>query len=313
MTNSSRSAYHPAEFMDGTHVTTRRTWAGSPAPAPPPEAQNNDAVWLYLQQAGDTPLLTEEEEVQLAQRAQMGDADAKERMICSNLRLVVSIAKKYSTQLMDFLDVIQEGNTGLMRAVEKFDYRKGYRFSTYATWWIRQAITRAIANQDRTIRVPVHVLERVNALSRAERLIDQHTAGQPPREQDLAAELGVEPREIQRLRRVAQRPTSLHARVGEETDAELGDLIPDQTAPDPVESAIQAVTQDQLRRILDSLAEHERKVIELRFGLKDRAPRTLAATSSQLGIGRARVRQIEAQSLQRLREALEGETVAEPT
>jgi len=268
-----------------------------------PQVVAEDPARLYLKQAGGIPLLTREEEVRLAQRVELGDAHAKEHMIRSNLRLVISIAKKYYTQGMDFLDVIQEGNTGLIRAVEKFDYRRGYKFSTYATWWIRQAITRGIANQDRTVRVPVHATGKINKLSRIERRLLQEAGGREPTDTELATQLGVSTGEIERIRRAARRPTSLETPVGEAKDMELGDLIVDETAADPAQVALASLAEDHLYRILGSLDARERRVLELRFGLKDTAPQTLADISSRLGVSRERVRQIEKEALERIRAA----------
>ncbi len=272
-----------------------------------PEATADDAVRLYLKQAGKVPLLTREEEVSLAKRVERGDERAKERMIRCNLRLVIAIAKKYYTHSMDFLDVIQEGNTGLMRAVEKFDYRRGYKFSTYATWWIRQAITRGIANQDRTVRVPVHTTEKIRRLTRAERTLIQESGGQEPSEDELAAQLGVQTDEVERIRRAARRPTSLETPVGEEKDMELGDLIVDETAADPAQAALESLAEDHLYRTLGSLDAREQIVLELRYGLGDRTPQTLAEISSRLGVSRERIRQIEKRALEHLRSLLGAE------
>ena len=208
-----------------------------------------DPLRLYLKEAGKIPLLTKNEEIQLAKRIEMGDKRAKDRMIRSNLRLVISIAKNYYTQDMDFLDLIQEGNTGLIRAVEKFDYRKGFKFSTYATWWIRQAITRAIANQDRNIRIPVHMIEKINKMVRTERKLLQET-GKEPNDDDLAVELGIEPHEVQQIRRIARRTTSLETPVGDEGDAELGDFIQNQSTPDPADVVSGIIAKESLAKVL---------------------------------------------------------------
>jgi RNA polymerase primary sigma factor len=264
------------------------------------ETVNHDPLRLYLKEAGEIPLLTKNEEIELAKRIEAGDKLAKDRMIQSNLRLVISIAKNYYTQDMDLLDLIQEGNTGLIRAVEKFDYRKGYKFSTYATWWIRQAITRAIANQDRNIRIPVHMIERINKMVRTERKLLQET-GKEPSDQDLAYELGVEPGEIREMRKIAQRTTSLETPIGDEEDAELGDFIENHSTPDPADVVSQVIAKECLEKVLRSMDERERKVVELRFGLKGEHPRTLAEVSSRFNVSRERIRQIEAKALEQIK------------
>ena len=271
-----------------------------------------DPLRLYLKEAGSTPLLTQREEIQLAKRIEMGDKRAKDRMIRSNLRLVISIAKKYYAQDMDLLDLIQEGNTGLIRAVEKFDYRKGFKFSTYATWWIRQAITRAVANQDRNIRVPVHMIEKINKMVRTERKLLQET-GREPSDEELACELGIDPQELQETRKVAQRTTSLETPVGNEGDAELGDFIQSQNTPDPAEVVSRIIAKESLAKILQTMDERERKVLELRFGLKGEDPRTLAQVSSRFDVSRERIRQIETKALEKLKGALEIQAMTEST
>jgi RNA polymerase primary sigma factor len=263
-----------------------------------------DPLRLYLHEAGTIPLLTRNEEIQLAKRIEMGDKAAKDRLIRSNLRLVISIAKNYYTQDMDFLDLIQEGNTGLIRAVEKFDYHKGFKFSTYATWWIRQAITRAIANQDRNIRIPVHMIEKINKMGRAERKLLQET-GKEPNEDDLAAELGIEPHEVHQLRTIARRTTSLETPIGEEGDAELGDFIQNESTPDPAEVVSAIIAKESIAKVLAGMDERERKVVELRFGFKGEHPRTLAEVSSRFNVSRERIRQIEAKALKQIKGALE--------
>ncbi len=210
------------------------------------ETVTHDPLRLYLKEAGEIPLLTKNEEIELAKRIEAGDKRAKDRMIQSNLRLVISIAKNYYTQDMDLLDLIQEGNTGLIRAVEKFDYRKGYKFSTYATWWIRQAITRAIANQDRNIRIPVHMIEKINKMVRTERKLLQET-GKEPNDEELAYELGIDPHEVQEMRKIAQRTTSLETPIGDEEDAELGDFIENSSTPDPADVVSQHHRQGEPR------------------------------------------------------------------
>ncbi|NLE73255.1 MAG: sigma-70 family RNA polymerase sigma factor [Actinobacteria bacterium] len=270
----------------------------------------HDPLRLYLKEAGEIPLLTKKEEIELAMRIEQGDKQAKDRMIQSNLRLVISIAKNYYTQDMDLLDLIQEGNTGLIRAVEKFDYRKGYKFSTYATWWIRQAITRAIANQDRNIRIPVHMIERINKMVRTERRLLQET-GKDPSDEDLAYELGIEPEEIREMRKIAQRTTSLETPIGDEEDAELGDFIENQSTPDPADVVSTIIARESLQRVLRSMDERERKVVELRFGLKGEHPRTLAEVSSRFNVSRERIRQIEAKALEQIKAADEIQAMRE--
>jgi RNA polymerase primary sigma factor len=263
-----------------------------------------DPLRLYLKEAGAVPLLTKSEEVQLAKRIEMGDSRAKDRLIRANLRLVISIAKNYYTQDMDFLDLIQEGNTGLIRAVEKFDYHRGFKFSTYATWWIRQAITRAIANQDRNIRIPVHMIEKINKMVRTERKLLQET-GKEPSDDDLATELGIDAQEVQEIRRISRRTTSLETPIGEDGDAELGDFIQSQSTPDPADMVSRIIAEESLAKVLESMDERERKVIELRFGFKGEHPRTLAEVSARFNVSRERIRQIEAMALKKIKWALE--------
>jgi RNA polymerase primary sigma factor len=267
----------------------------------------HDPLRLYLKEAGEIPLLTKNEEIELAKRIEAGDKRSKDRMIQSNLRLVISIAKNYYTQDMDLLDLIQEGNTGLIRAVEKFDYRKGYKFSTYATWWIRQAITRAIANQD---RIPVHMIEKINKMVRTERKLLQET-GKEPSEDELACELGIDPQEVQEMRKIAQRTTSLETPIGDEEDAELGDFIENSSTPDPADVVSGIIAKESLDRVLKSMDERERKVIELRFGLKGEHPRTLAEVSSRFNVSRERIRQIEAKALEQIKSADEIQAMRE--
>ena len=264
------------------------------------ETISHDPLRLYLKEAGEIPLLTKQQEIDLAMRIEAGDKRAKDRMIQSNLRLVISIAKNYYTQDMDLLDLIQEGNTGLIRAVEKFDYRKGYKFSTYATWWIRQAITRAIANQDRNIRIPVHMIEKINKMVRTERKLLQET-GKEPTDDELGDELGVEAQEVREMRKIAQRTTSLETPIGDEEDAELGDFIENAGTPDPAEAVQSILAKESLDRVLKSMDERERKVVELRFGLKGEHPRTLAEVSSRFNVSRERIRQIEAKALEQIK------------
>ncbi len=268
------------------------------------ETVTHDPLRLYLKEAGEIPLLTKAEEIELAMRIEAGDKRAKDHMIQSNLRLVISIAKNYYTQDMDLLDLIQEGNTGLIRAVEKFDYRKGYKFSTYATWWIRQAITRAIANQDRNIRIPVHMIEKINKMVRTERKLLQET-GREPTDEELGDELGIEPQEVREMRKIAQRTTSLETPIGDEEDAELGDFIENSSTPDPAEAVHSIIAKESLDRVLRTMDERERKVVELRFGLKGEHPRTLAEVSSRFNVSRERIRQIEAKALETIKNSVD--------
>ena len=271
-----------------------------------------DPLRLYLQEAGQIPLLTKDEEIQLAKRIETGDKPAKDRMIQSNLRLVISIAKNYHAQDMDLLDLIQEGNTGLIRAVEKFDYRKGYKFSTYASWWIRQAITRAIANQDRNIRLPVHLIEKIGKLVRTERRLLQET-GKEPTGEELATQLGIDAQELHEIRRIAQRTTSLDTPIGEVRGIELGDLIENQSAPDPADVVSGIIAKESLAKVLNAMHKRERKVVELRFGLKDEHPRTLAEIGSRLKVSRERIRQIEVKALKDIKAAPEIQAMREST
>ena len=261
---------------------------------------------------GRSPCCTRNDEIQLAMRMEKGDPRAKDRLIQSNLRLVISIAKNYYTQDMDLLDLIQEGNTGSLSApLEKFDYRKGFKFSTYATWWIRQAITRAIANQDRNIRIPVHMIEKINKMVRTERKLLQET-GKEPSDADLAAELGVDAHELQEMRRIGRRTTSLETPVGEEGDAELGDFVENQSIPDPADVVSDIIARENLAEVLKAMDERERKVVELRFGFKGEHPRTLAEVSARFNVSRERIRQIEARALEKIRKALGGPYVSSP-
>jgi RNA polymerase primary sigma factor len=260
----------------------------------------NDPVRMYLKEIGKVPLLTAEEEVSLAKRIERRDMDAKRKLIEANLRLVVSIAKRYVGRGMLFLDLIQEGNLGLIRAVEKFDYRKGYKFSTYATWWIRQAITRAIADQARTIRIPVHMVETINKLIRVQRQLLQDI-GREPTPEEIATEMGTTPQKVREILKISQEPVSLETPIGEEEDSQLGDFIEDQEATIPVEAVSEIMQKEELNFVLDTLTHRERKVIELRFGLKGEHPRTLEEVGQTFGVTRERIRQIEAKTLAKLR------------
>ena len=260
----------------------------------------NDPVRMYLKEIGKVPLLTAEEEVSLAKRVERRDMEAKRRLIESNLRLVVSIAKRYVGRGMLFLDLIQEGNLGLIRAVEKFDYRKGFKFSTYATWWIRQAITRAIADQARTIRIPVHMVETINRLVRVQRQLLQDI-GREPTPEEIAAEMGTTPAKVRDILKISQEPVSLETPIGEEEDSQLGDFIEDEDAAMPVEAVSDIMQNEELDRVLGTLTHRERKVIELRFGLKGEHPRTLEEVGQRFGVTRERIRQIEAKTLAKLK------------
>ena len=260
----------------------------------------DDPVRMYLKEIGKVPLLTPEEEQELAKRMAEGDAEAKHRMEEANLRLVVSIAKRYVGRGMLFLDLIQEGNLGLIKAVEKFDYTKGYKFSTYATWWIRQAITRAIADQARTIRIPVHMVETINKLIRVSRQLLQ-TLGREPTPEEIAKEMDISVDRVREIMKIAQEPVSLETPIGEEEDSHLGDFIEDQEAPAPADAASFMLLKEQLEEVLDTLTPREEKVLRLRFGLDDGRARTLEEVGQNFGVTRERIRQIEAKALRKLR------------
>lgn len=260
----------------------------------------DDPVRMYLKEIGKIPLLTPEEEIELAKRIEQGDEEAKKRLAEANLRLVVSIAKRYVGRGMLFLDLIQEGNLGLLKAVEKFDYRKGYKFSTYATWWIRQAITRAIADQARTIRIPVHMVETINKLVRVSRQLLQEK-GREPTPEEIAKEMNMPVEKVREILKIAQEPVSLETPIGEEEDSHLGDFIPDDDALAPSEAAAHSMLKEQLMEVLDSLNEREKKVLKLRFGLEDGRARTLEEVGREFNVTRERIRQIEAKALRKLR------------
>jgi len=260
----------------------------------------DDHVRMYLKEIGKVPLLTAEEEISLAQRMEGGDELAKRRLAEANLRLVVSIAKRYVGRGMLFLDLIQEGNLGLIKAVEKFDYRKGYKFSTYATWWIRQAITRAIADQARTIRIPVHMVETINKLIRVSRQLLQEL-GRDPTPDELAVEMQISVEKVREILKIGQEPVSLETPIGEEEDSHLGDFIPDDDIPSPAEAAAFTLLKEQLIDVLDTLTEREEKVLRLRFGLDDGRARTLEEVGREFSVTRERIRQIEAKALRKLR------------
>ena len=260
----------------------------------------DDPVRMYLKEIGKVPLLSADEEIELAKKMENGDEEAKKKLCEANLRLVVSIAKRYVGRGMLFLDLIQEGNLGLIKAVDKFDWRKGYKFSTYATWWIRQAITRSIADQARTIRIPVHMVETINKLIRVSRQLLQEY-GREPLPEEIAAEMGISEEKVREILKIAQEPVSLETPIGEEEDSHLGDFIPDEEVPAPAEAAAFSMLKEQLVEVLDTLTEREQKVLKLRFGLDDGRARTLEEVGKQFDVTRERIRQIEAKALRKLR------------
>ncbi len=260
----------------------------------------DDPVRMYLREIGRVPLLSAAQEVKLAKRMEEGDEEARRHLTEANLRLVVSVAKKYIGRGMSLLDLIQEGNIGLIRAVEKFDYRKGYKFSTYATWWIRQAITRAIADQARTIRIPVHMVETINRLIRTSRRLVQEL-GRDPTSDEIAREMGLPPEKVREIQKISQEPVSLETPIGEEEDSHLGDFIEDQKALAPADAASHQLLKEQVEDVLDSLTQRERRVLQLRFGLDDGRSRTLEEVGREFGVTRERIRQIEAKALRKLR------------
>ncbi|MDP4105033.1 MAG: RNA polymerase sigma factor RpoD [Bacillota bacterium] len=266
----------------------------------PPGVKINDPVRMYLKEIGRVDLLKAEEEIKLAKRIEEGDEEAKRRLAEANLRLVVSIAKRYVGRGMLFLDLIQEGNMGLIKAVEKFDYNKGYKFSTYATWWIRQAITRAIADQARTIRIPVHMVETINKLIRVQRQLLQDL-GREPTPEEIGEDMDLSPEKVREILKIAQEPVSLETPIGEEDDSHLGDFIEDQDATSPSEHAAYELLKEQLEDVLDTLTDREENVLRLRFGLDDGRTRTLEEVGKVFGVTRERIRQIEAKALRKLR------------
>jgi RNA polymerase primary sigma factor len=271
-----------------------------------------DSLQLFLKDIGKVRLLTAPEEVDLAKRIERGDLDAKQKMVESNLRLVVSIAKNYRNQGLPFLDLIQEGTLGLVRAAEKFDYRKGFKFSTYATWWIRQAIARALADKARTIRIPVHVVEKLNKIGRAERKLVTEL-GREPTAEEIAEVTGIEPEEVESIKRSAQAPVSLEKPVGDEEESEFGQFIADERAESPYERAAESVTHDALRQALERLRYRERRVLELRYGLGGEHPRTLDDVGRAFNVTRERIRQIEAQAFRKLERIPEVQQLREPS
>ncbi|KKO53398.1 RNA polymerase sigma factor RpoD [Paenibacillus sp. DMB20] len=266
----------------------------------PPGIKISDPVRMYLKEIGRVPLLSADEEVELAKRINNGDEEAKRRLAEANLRLVVSIARRYAGRGMQFLDLIQEGNMGLIKAVEKFDYSKGFKFSTYATWWIRQAITRSIADQARTIRIPVHMVETINKLVRVSRQLLQEL-GREPTPEEIGKEMDISPDKVREILKVAQEPVSLETPVGEESDSNLGDFIEDHDALAPADAAAFELLKEQLEEVLDTLTEREENVLRLRFGLEDGRTRTLEEVGQVFGVTRERIRQIEAKALRKLR------------
>lgn len=260
----------------------------------------DDPVKMYLKEIGKIPLLSADEERILAENMEAGDIEAKKKLAETNLRLVVSIAKRYVGRGMQFLDLIQEGNMGLMKAVEKFDFRRGFKFSTYATWWIRQAITRSIADQARTIRIPVHMVETINKLVRIERQLVQEL-GREPTNEEISEHMGIEVDKVNEIRKIAQEPVSLETPIGEEDDSHLGDFIKDETAIAPDEAANFSMLKEQLNQVLSTLSDREKKVLELRFGLNDGTPRTLEEVGKEFEVTRERIRQIEAKALRKLK------------
>ncbi|GIP51703.1 MULTISPECIES: RNA polymerase sigma factor RpoD [Paenibacillus] len=266
----------------------------------PPGIKINDPVRMYLKEIGRVPLLSADDEMELAKRIENGDEEAKRRLAEANLRLVVSIAKRYVGRGMLFLDLIQEGNMGLIKAVEKFDHKKGFKFSTYATWWIRQAITRAIADQARTIRIPVHMVETINKLIRVSRQLLQEL-GREPAPEEIAAEMELSVEKVREIMKIAQEPVSLETPIGEEDDSHLGDFIEDQEALAPADAAAYELLKEQLEDVLDTLTEREENVLRLRFGLDDGRTRTLEEVGKVFGVTRERIRQIEAKALRKLR------------
>ena len=266
----------------------------------PKTLPTDDPVRMYLKEIGKVSLLTADEERELAIRMEQGDEEAKKKLCESNLRLVVSIAKRYLNRGLSFLDLIQEGNLGLIKAVDKFDYTKGYKFSTYATWWIRQAITRSIADQARTIRIPVHMVETINKLIRISRQLLQEY-GREPTSEEIAKEMGITVEKVREIKKISQDPVSLETPIGEEEDSHLGDFIPDDDVPAPIDAAAYSMLKEQLMEVLDTLSDREKKVLMLRFGLEDGRPRTLEEVGKEFNVTRERIRQIEAKALRKLR------------
>jgi RNA polymerase primary sigma factor len=300
---------------DGVTAYKEAKGDGQPGTAKKPELDltvepSLDSLRLYLRSIGRVELLTAEQEISLAKRIERGDMTAKRHMVEANLRLVVSIAKGYLGRGLSFLDLIQEGSLGLIRAVEKFDYRRGYKFSTYATWWIRQAVTRAIADKARTIRIPVHMVEKLNRVAHVERQLVQRL-GREPEPHEIAAELKVPVREVRDILRVAQMPVSLEKPVGDEDESELGDFVADEATEEPFEAATENLQREDIQKALDALPERERQVIELRYGLRGHEPLTLEEVGRAFGVTRERIRQIENNTLKKLKQLPEAQRLRE--
>jgi len=293
---------------DGVHHTPGTQAGGEPEQEAESETKldlsiktaSNDPVRMYLREIGKVPLLTAEQEVSLAKRIERGDMDAKNQLIQANLRLVVSIARRYANRGLTLLDLIQEGNLGLIRAVEKFDYRRGFKFSTYATWWIRQAVSRALADQARTIRIPVHMVETINKLIRVQRQLLQDL-GREPTPEEIASDMGLTPDKVREIQKISQEPVSLENPVGDEGDSQLGDFIEDEQSVAPSDAVGELMQGEDLGRVLELLTSRERRVLEMRYGLTDGRPHTLEEVGVQFGVTRERIRQIEAKTLAKLR------------
>ena len=300
------------EIVEGDETTTVDAGSGDGAPALDLSLRtsSSDPVRLYFTAIGRVPLLTAQEEVCLARRIEHRDVAAQRKLIEANLRLVVSVARRYVGRGMALLDLIQEGNLGLMRAVEKFDYRRGYKFSTYATWWIRQAISRAVADQSRTIRVPVHMVEKINALSRVQRQLTSEL-GREPTPEEIATEMGTTPQQVREILRISQEPVSLETPIGDEGNSQLADFIEDDDAVEPVVAVSEVMRQEGLSEVLGSLPRRERTIIELRFGLADQHPRTLEEVGQAFGVTRERIRQIEAKTISKLRSYCDSQRLRE--
>lgn len=287
-------------FPEGVEKEYEEKREDEPEILPSERGSAEDPVRMYLKEIGRIPLLSSEEEIELAKRMEMGDEEAKKKLSEANLRLTVSIAKRYSGRGMQFLDLIQEGNLGLIKAVEKFDYRKGYKFSTYATWWIRQSITRAIADQARTIRIPVHMVETMNRVNRTSRRLLQEY-GREPTPEEIAVTMNLPVERILEVSKISQEPVSLETPIGEEEDSHLGDFIQDEHVPVPSEEAAHTLLREQLEEVMDTLSDREQKVLALRFGLEDGKPHTLEEVGKDFQVTRERIRQIEAKALRKLR------------
>jgi len=312
-----RAATSEGARVEAAAEARKASAAGAPVASKKPEIDltvepSLDSLRLYLRSIGRVPLLTAEQEVSLARRIERGDMQAKSHMVEANLRLVVSIAKGYLGRGLTFLDLIQEGSLGLIRAVEKFDYRRGYKFSTYATWWIRQAVTRAIADKGRTIRIPVHMVEKLNKVVHVERQLVQ-ALGREPTPEEIARELETTPQEVKDILRMAQQPVSLEKPIGEEDDSELGDFVEDHAAESPFEVAAETLRRDNVRRALSALPQREREVIEMRFGLTGERPRTLEEVGRAFNVTRERIRQIESHTLKKLEALPEAQRLRDAT